>query len=110
MHIQTKDKEMTAEQRIAAWRQNIPNLFNGAYRRMYDRAMSGKSLRAAVTAKCQDCMCWQGTEIKRCNIVTCPLHPYRPGIKRVVSSNLARQSASDGAGTEQTVLIGVSGA
>jgi hypothetical protein len=108
MKIPTKEK--TAEQQIAAWRQNIPDLFKGAYRRTYDKAMSGKSLRAAVTAKCQDCMCWQGVEIKRCDIVTCPLHPYRPGVKRAVSSNLARQSASDAVGTERTVLVGCSGA
>jgi hypothetical protein len=93
MRNPTNDMNKTTEQRIAEWRQNIPGLFNGAYRRMYDKAMSGKSLRAAVTAKCQDCMCWQGAEVKRCDIVTCPLHPYRPGVKRSVTSNLARQSA-----------------
>lgn len=93
MRIPTNDIKKTTEQRIAEWRQNIPDLFNGAYRRTYDKAMSGKSLRAAVTAKCQDCMCWQGAEVRRCDIVTCPLHPYRPGVKRSVSSTLARQSA-----------------
>jgi hypothetical protein len=101
-------KEMTTKQRITAWRENIPDLYSGAYRRTYDKAMSGKSLRAAVTAKCQDCMCWQGTEIRQCDIVICPLHPYRPGLKRSVSSNLARQEASDGVGTEETVPVGYS--
>ena len=93
MHIPTQDIEKTAEQRIAEWREHIPGLYRGYYRKTYDKAMSGKSLRAAVTAKCQDCMCWQGTEVKRCDIVTCPLHPYRPGVKRPTASNLARQRA-----------------
>jgi len=60
------------------WRNNIPNLFHGSYRRLYDKAMTGKSLRATVDSKCLDCSCWQQAEIKKCAVFTCPLFEYRP--------------------------------
>lgn len=52
----------------------IPPLYQAVYR----KAIAGKSLRAAVNAKCQDCCNWQRKEIENCLITTCPLHPYRP--------------------------------
>jgi len=58
-------------------RANIPDLHHGAYRRLWDRAISGRDLRAAIKGKCQDCMAWQLTEIKICACVACPLYPYR---------------------------------
>lgn len=64
--------------RLRAWRKNIPDIYNGSFRRTWDKAISKKSMRAAVDAKCQDCICWQNTEIKRCEIITCPLWQYRP--------------------------------
>lgn len=33
----------------------------------------------AVREKCMDCCCWESTEVRRCNIVKCPLHPFRMG-------------------------------
>ena len=60
------------------WRLNIPGLHNGSYRRTWDKAIAKKSMRAAVNAKCQDCMNWQQAEIRRCDITTCPLWQYRP--------------------------------
>lgn len=44
----------------------------------YLRAYGGKSLRAAITAKCLDCTCDQVNEIKRCPVTQCPLWQYRP--------------------------------
>ena len=82
----TKERPKTKKERIAAWRQNIPELFNGSYRKQYDKAMSGKSIRAAINSKCLDCMCWQQAEVKKCDIDTCPLHPYRPYQGRIVQS------------------------
>jgi len=63
---------------LRKWRNNIPDLFRGAFRRTWDKAVGKKSMRAAVDAKCQDCMCWQQAEVKRCDIITCPLWQYRP--------------------------------
>lgn len=73
-----KQKPRNKTERIRSWRENIPDFFHGSYRRNYDKAMTGKSLRAAVDSKCLDCMCWQAAEVRKCTIVTCPLHPYRP--------------------------------
>jgi len=99
MKIPQRQPETNSE-KIAAWRENIPNLFHGSYRKQYDKAISGKGMRAAINSKCLDCMCWQQAEIRDCNIVTCPLHPYRPyqPRHRSISSNLARQRSARGAG------------
>jgi len=69
---------MNDQERIRAYREHIPNLHDGVYRRRYDKAMKGKSLRAAVNAKCLDCACWQKNEVRDCPALTCPLWPYRP--------------------------------
>jgi len=93
MAIHQKQPE-SREERIAGWRENIPDLFHSSYRKQYDKAINRESMRAAINSKCLDCMCWQQAEVKRCDVVTCPLHPYRPyqdGTGNAVSSDLARQ-------------------
>ncbi len=67
---------------LRQWYKKIPNLYHGSFRRQWIKALSHKSMRAAVTAKCQDCMCWQNTEVRLCNLVTCPLFQYRPFVNR----------------------------
>lgn len=49
-----------------------------AYRAVYKKAMTGKSLRAAVNAFCLECVCWQRLEITNCTAKNCPLYNYRP--------------------------------
>jgi hypothetical protein len=63
---------------IMSVRESIPDAHNGAYIRLYDKAMEKKSMRAAVNAKCLDCCCWQSTEVKKCPATDCPLYQYRP--------------------------------
>lgn len=65
---------MTPEQRIAKRRAGMPRI----YRANYDKAMSGKSLRAATKAFCLECVQWQREEVRACPSVACPLYPYRP--------------------------------
>ena len=67
---------------LRQWHKNIPDLFHGSFRMKWIKALKRKSMRAAITAKCQDCMCWQNTEIKECDVVTCPLWQYRPFSKK----------------------------
>ena len=67
--------------------EHIPDFFNGSYRRSYDKAMLGKSLRAAVDSKCLDCMCWQQAEVRDCPVVTCTLWPYRPYVVKSGAAN-----------------------
>ena len=33
----------------------------------------------AIKEKCLDCCCGQAAEVKLCDIVSCPLHPFRFG-------------------------------
>jgi hypothetical protein len=65
------------------WCTEMPQSFRAAYR----KAMDTKSLRAAVNAKCQDCMNWQRVEIRDCLVVICPLWPHRPYQKARKRSN-----------------------
>ena len=44
----------------------------------FHRAYKGKSYRAAITAKCLDCCCFQTVEVGLCPVVACPLWEYRP--------------------------------
>lgn len=64
----------TPEERIAKRRSDMPSI----YRKNYDKAMSGKSLKAASKAFCLECVMWQREEVKLCPSVACPLYPYRP--------------------------------
>ena len=36
-----------------------------------------KSPLKAIRAKCLDCCCGQSSEVKKCGIIRCPLHPFR---------------------------------
>lgn len=47
------------------------------YRKLYRRAMGGKSRKAAVRVHCLMCVGWQEREIDRCTAPGCPLYPYR---------------------------------
>lgn len=69
-------KKTTRKDQLKKYRDNIPDIYNGAYIKLYDKAMTGKSRVAAMKAKCLDCVCWQGAEISRCGVPTCPLYPY----------------------------------
>lgn len=33
--------------------------------------------KEAILAKCYDCCCFDGVEVKECNIKTCPLHQFK---------------------------------
>ena len=48
------------------------------YRRTYERAVKGNSLRAAINAQCLECVGWQRLEVHRCTSLACPLWAVRP--------------------------------
>lgn len=37
-----------------------------------------KKIKAAISSKCLDCVCYQPTEVLRCEIANCPLYSERP--------------------------------
>lgn len=73
---------MSIKEQLQNWFNNIPNLHNGSFRKQWIKALQKKSMRSAVNAKCQNCMCWQTAEIRECNNITCPLWQYRPNAKK----------------------------
>ena len=62
------------EQKIEKRLKQMPE----SYRCTYKRAVSGKSLRAAVNAQCQMCCCYQRIEVTKCTDIACPLWIQRP--------------------------------
>ena len=87
----TKKPKKTKKQRIADWILHIPERYRGTYK----KAMSGKSRQKAIHAKCKDCQNWQVAEIRRCDIDTCPLHPYRPGTSYSERTNVPESSQNE---------------
>jgi hypothetical protein len=88
----SREPKWTDKQRqeIMDFRRVIPAKHNEAYRRNYDNALSGKSLKAAIKAHCLDCMGWERAEVRDCTVVSCSLwlyRPYRTKIKKACSIN-----------------------
>lgn len=65
---------MTPEKRL----EQIPDMYDGAYRKNYKKAMQGKSLRTAVNCFCLECTGYEKQYITTCTDSGCPLFPYRP--------------------------------
>lgn len=65
-----KTREELVEQR----RQQMPEI----HRANYDKAIQGRSMKAAVKAFCLECVCWQKEEVRKCTSLSCPLFSYRP--------------------------------
>ena len=76
--IEEKRQEKITERRV-----QMPR----SYRATYDRAVKGKSLRAAINAQCLECVCWQIDEVRNCTDVACPLYAVRPYQTHRISQN-----------------------
>ena len=57
---------------------NRRNEMPKACRNTYLKAVKGKSMRAALTAFCFECVMYQRVEIQLCTDLGCPLWVYRP--------------------------------
>ena len=64
----------TREEQIAERREQMPKI----HRANYDKAMSGRSMKAAIKAFCLECVCGQKEEVRLCTDLACALYPYRP--------------------------------
>jgi hypothetical protein len=62
------------EEQVAVRRAQIPRL----YRAIYDKAVTGKSRKAAMHSFCLECCGWQIKEVYVCTDWGCSLYPYRP--------------------------------
>ena len=76
------DRRQAIEDRLRQWFRQIPDLRNGSLRKRWLKALARRSMKAAVGAKCEDCMAFEQPEVRRCEVVTCPLYQYRPGAKK----------------------------
>ena len=65
---------MNRSEAIQKRRADMPKV----YRSSYDKAVSGKSLRAAVNSFCLECCMWEREEVRRCTSLACPLYAVRP--------------------------------
>ena len=61
-------------ERIAERRGRIPK----TYRNLYDRAIAGKSRKAAMHIQCLECCGYEVKEVHACTDQACPLYGYRP--------------------------------
>ena len=64
----------TREEQIAERRAQIPKLYRG----IYDKAVKGRSRKAAMHAFCLECVGFQIKEVYLCTDLGCALYPYRP--------------------------------
>ncbi|MHC4477711.1 MAG: hypothetical protein ACYTEL_18855 [Planctomycetota bacterium] len=81
--------------RIERHRADMPRQF----RKVYDIAMTGRSLRAAINSQCIECAGYVFSEVKLCSAPQCPLFPYRP--LRGVSYGISGVG-QNGAGTKNS--------
>ena len=65
---------ISRRRQIEQRREKIPR----KYRRLYDRAVSGKSLRASINCQCLECCDWSSKEVNLCSDLGCPLFAVRP--------------------------------
>lgn len=72
--VYEKPKPKTREELVAERRADMPP----KYRKIYDKAVSGKSLRAAINAQCLDCTGDEYKEVRNCTCLECPLWAVRP--------------------------------
>jgi len=69
-----KSMKNLREQKIAERREAMPR----AYQANYDKAVSGRSRKAAMRAFCCECCGWEIREVFACTDLSCVMWPYRP--------------------------------
>jgi len=84
-------------EQIAQRREQMPR----GYRGIYDRAMSGKSRKAAMRAFCLECVGWQIHEVFSCTDTACPLYPYRPASRAAQSAPQDSAEAAESASRQR---------
>ena len=87
-------------EQIEQYRAQIPKLYRG----IYDKAISGRSRKAAMHSFCVECCGYQIAEVYNCTDLACPLYPYRPK-SRV--SPVAPQGVRERAGAKKSSTGGL---
>ncbi|HUV84261.1 MAG TPA: hypothetical protein VMV86_01045 [Methanosarcinales archaeon] len=63
------------KERVAERIEQMPRRF---MRATYKKALTGRSLRAAISSQCLECVGWQIDEVRKCTDLACPLFAVRP--------------------------------
>jgi hypothetical protein len=99
MKQQIKTSQNNGAGQIAGRMKQMPKI----HRKIYEKAMQGKSLKSAVKAFCLECVCWQKEEIRLCTSLACPLHPYRPYKEESKQASEAVSFGAESTNAEQLV-------
>ncbi len=91
----SKERQKLIEQRRA----QIPKLYRGTY----DKAVGGRSRKAAMHVFCQECCGYQIQEVYLCADLACALYPYRPKsrVSPVAPEGLREQPESKNSDKEE---------
>ena len=92
---------MTSERetQIAKRRAEMPR----SLRACYDKAVSGRSRKAAMRAFCLECCGYEIREVFLCTDLGCPLYPYRPRSRVSQGAPESIPQASESKNSTQTV-------
>ena len=66
-----------------------------SYRAKYKKAVTRKSMRAAINSQCLECCGYQRTEVSVCTDLGCPLYLYRPYQKAKISADILADAQAD---------------
>jgi len=94
---------MNLEEKRKAVIENHLSIIPQPYRKTYEKAVTGKSLSAAVKAQCLDCMRWKKLEVRKCTSLACPLWTHRPYQEILKSARNKRDLRAESTQTEQPV-------
>lgn len=92
----SKERQKLIEQRRA----QIPKLYRGTY----DKAVGGRSRKAAMHVFCLECCGYQIQEVYLCTDLACALYPYRPKsrVSPVAPESLPEQPESKNSDKEES--------
>ena len=93
----TSEREAKIAQRLA----EMPR----SHRACYDRAISGKSRKAAMRAFCLECCGYEIREAFLCTDLGCPLYPYRPRSRVSQGAPESIPKASESKNSDETVSV-----
>ncbi len=73
---QAKSEERVLHERVKQKLEGMPPRYRGKF----TKAISGRSVKAAVHSYCAECVGWEDVahEVRNCTVPDCPFRPWRP--------------------------------
>ena len=95
------DIQMTQQEQIEKRLGQMPQTM----RNTYQKAMRGRSQKAAIASFCFECVGYARAEVRLCTDLGCPLYPYRPTAGFIGTRTVRRETVSR---IEQVSVGGIS--